>query len=80
MARLDEDLLEVLLAVANGTLGQRGAAKWVEQTALTVVLAANGYPGTPESGGKIDGIAEAEATGATVFQAGTRLQDGHIVA
>ncbi|MBP2274756.1 MULTISPECIES: phosphoribosylamine--glycine ligase [Sphingomonas] len=80
MARLDEDLLELLLAVANGTLGQRGPAKWVAHTALTVVLAANGYPGTPESGGKIDGIADAEATGATVFQAGTRLQDGQIVA
>ncbi|MDO7153716.1 phosphoribosylamine--glycine ligase, partial [Acinetobacter baumannii] len=42
MARLDEDLLELLLAVANGTLGQRGPAKWVAHTALTVVLAANG--------------------------------------
>ncbi len=80
MARLDEDLLEVLLAVAKGTLGQRAPVQWREQTALTVVLAANGYPGTPASGGGIDGIADAEVTGATVFQAGTRLQDGQIVA
>uniref|UniRef100_UPI0035CAF4CE phosphoribosylamine--glycine ligase n=1 Tax=uncultured Sphingomonas sp. TaxID=158754 RepID=UPI0035CAF4CE len=80
MARLDEDLLEVLLAVATGTLGQRGPAKWVAQTALTVVLAAKGYPGTPESGGTIDDIAEAEETGAIVFQAGTRLDGDQLVA
>ncbi|WP_010185705.1 phosphoribosylamine--glycine ligase [Sphingomonas sp. PAMC 26605] len=80
MARLDEDLLEILLAVANGTLGERGPAKWVEQTALTVVLAATGYPGTPVTGGPIDDIAEAEETGALVFQAGTRLDSGQLVA
>jgi phosphoribosylamine--glycine ligase len=80
MARLDEDLLEVLLAVANGTLGQRGPAKWVAQTALTVVIAAQGYPGTPTSGGTIDDIAEAEETGALVFQAGTRLDGEQLVA
>ena len=80
MARLDEDLLEVLLSVANGTLGERGPAKWVAQTALTVVLAANGYPGTPASGGTIDDVAEAEETGALVFQAGTRLDGEQLVA
>jgi phosphoribosylamine---glycine ligase len=80
MARLDEDLLEILLAVANGTLGARGPAKWVKQTALTVVLAAKGYPGTPQSGGAIDDIAEAEETGALVFQAGTRLDGKQLVA
>ena len=80
MARLDEDLLELLLSVATGTLGERGPAKWVAQTALTVVLAANGYPGTPASGGTIDDVAEAEETGALVFQAGTRLEGEQLVA
>ena len=80
MARLDEDLLELLLSVATGTLGERGPAKWVAQTALTVVLAANGYPGTPASGGTIDDVAEAEETGALVFQAGTRLDGEQLVA
>ncbi len=80
MARLDEDLLELLLSVATGTLGERGPAKWVAQTALTVVLAANGYPGTPASGGAIDDVAEAEETGALVFQAGTRLDGEQLVA
>ena len=80
MARLDEDLLEVLLAVATGTLGARGAVRWRDAAALTVVMAAKGYPGTPETGAPITGIAAAEAKGATVFQAGTRTADGHIVA
>ena len=80
MARLDEDLLEILLAVATGTLSQRGPVKWRNATALTVVIAAKGYPGAPESGAAIDGIAAAEAKGATVFQAGTRSDGGQIVA
>ena len=79
MARLDEDLLAVLLAVATGTLGERGPVKWRDAAALTVVMAAKGYPGTPETGVPINGIAAAEAKGATVFQAGTRLDDGQIV-
>ncbi len=80
MARLDDDVLDLLLAVAHGTLGTHGPVQWRDDTALTVVLAANGYPGTLESGGTIEGIAEAEATGAIVFQAGTRLDDGQLVA
>ncbi len=80
MARLDEDLLDILLAVATGTLGARGPVTWRDATALTVVIAAKGYPGTPEAGAILTGIAEAEAKGATVFQAGTRLDDGQIVA
>jgi phosphoribosylamine---glycine ligase len=48
---------------------------------LTVVMAANGYPGTPEKGGAIEGIAAAEADGAKVFHAGTALDaEGRLVA
>jgi phosphoribosylamine--glycine ligase len=43
-------------------------------------MAANGYPGTPEAGGAIAGIDAAEATGAKVFHAGTRLDGGGLVA
>ncbi|MDB5661921.1 MAG: phosphoribosylamine--glycine ligase, partial [Sphingomonas bacterium] len=50
------------------------------RTALTVVMAARGYPGTPEKDGAIDGIDAAEAEGARVFHAGTRLADGALVA
>jgi phosphoribosylamine--glycine ligase len=49
--------------------------------ALTVVMAAKGYPGTPAKGGTIGGIALAEATGAKVFHAGTaRSPEGVLVA
>jgi phosphoribosylamine--glycine ligase len=45
------------------------------------VMAAQGYPGTPKLGGRIEGIAEAEAGGAKVFQAGTALAaDGKLTA
>jgi phosphoribosylamine--glycine ligase len=48
--------------------------------ALTVVMAAQGYPGTPKKGGSIHGIAAAEAAGAKVFHAGTALgADGGLV-
>jgi phosphoribosylamine--glycine ligase len=47
---------------------------------LTVVVAARGYPGTPEAGGAIAGIDRAEATGARVFQAGTRIEGDRLVA
>jgi phosphoribosylamine--glycine ligase len=43
-------------------------------------MAANGYPGTPDKGGAIDGIAAAEADGARVFQAGTARAGGKLVA
>jgi phosphoribosylamine--glycine ligase len=45
-----------------------------------VVLAANGYPATPEKGGAIGGIEAAEAGGAKVFHAGTALHGGKLVA
>ena len=80
MMRLEEDLLELLLAVAEGRLGDRGPARFSADTALTVVMAANGYPGTPEAGGTITGIEAAEATGALVFQAGTRRDGAALVA
>lgn len=51
-----------------------------DRTALTVVMAANGYPGTPEKGGAIQGIDAAQARGAMVFHAGTAQQAGALVA
>jgi phosphoribosylamine--glycine ligase len=54
--------------------------KFSKHTALAVVMAANGYPGTPEKGGAITGIDAAEANGAQVFHAGTALADGRLVA
>jgi phosphoribosylamine--glycine ligase len=78
MMRLTSDLVELMLACAQGTLeGVEVALR--EETALTVVMAAKGYPGTPEKGGEID-LGTAEADGAKVFHAGTALKDGALVA
>ncbi|MBB5713329.1 phosphoribosylamine--glycine ligase [Sphingomonas aerophila] len=78
MARFTGDLLALLLAVATGRLaGER--ASFASDTALTVVVAAENYPGTPVTGSRIGGIGAVEAAGARVFHAGTREQDGDLV-
>ncbi len=81
MMRLESDLVEYLLACAENRLAALEPPRFSDDTALTVVMAANGYPGTPEKGGAINGIEAAEAAGAKVFHAGTaRDADGQIVA
>jgi phosphoribosylamine--glycine ligase len=80
LMRLEDDLLDLLRAAAEGELEGRAPPVFSPRTALTVVMAANGYPGTPQSGGTIAGIDAAEATGAKVFHAGTRLDGGILVA
>lgn len=81
MMRLDSDLGEILLACAENRLGTIEPPRFSDRTALTVVMAANGYPGTPAKGGAIAGLAGAEADGAMVFHAGTALtDDGGLVA
>ncbi len=75
MPRFEGDLIALMLAVAEGRLVEIGAPAFTDATAMTVVLAAAGYPGVPKTGRAIRGVAEAEATGGIVFQAGTR-QDG----
>jgi phosphoribosylamine--glycine ligase len=80
MMRLDSDLLPLLLAIAQGRLAETPAPVFSDDVALTVVMAAAGYPGTPETGGAIGGIDAAEQAGAKVFQAGTKIADGRLVA
>ena len=78
LPRLDGDLLGALLAAAGGDLeGVEIAAS--DEAAVTVVLAAGGYPGASDSGTTIDGIEEAEAGGALVFHAGTALHGDRLV-
>ena len=72
MMRLDSDLVELMQACARGTLGEVAAPVLSDDFALTVVMAAEGYPGTPKKGGAID-LGEAEASGAKVFHAGTKM-------
>lgn len=80
MMRLKGDLLPLLLAVAEGRLAAAAPPVFSDDAALTVVMAADGYPGAPATGGTVGGIAAAEATGAKVFQAGTRLAGDTLVA
>jgi phosphoribosylamine--glycine ligase len=80
MMRLESDLGEYLYACATQSLGALAPPKFSDDTALTVVMAANGYPGAPRKGGAIGGIEEAEKIGAKVFHAGTALEDGRLVA
>jgi phosphoribosylamine--glycine ligase len=80
MPRYEGDLVRLMLAVATGTLADEPDPAFADQTALTVVVAARGYPGTPVAGGVVGGIAAAEETGATVFQAGTRAAGDALVA
>ncbi|MGN6376731.1 MAG: phosphoribosylamine--glycine ligase [Sphingomonas sp.] len=80
MMRFEEDLLELMLATSEGRLGQVPPPRFADDYAMTVVMAAQGYPGTPRAGGTIAGIDRAEAAGARVFQAGTRDDKGTLVA
>lgn len=77
MTRMTSDLGELMLACANGALSAEDNVIFAEETALTVVMAANGYPGTPEKGGSID-LGDAEAQGAKVFHAGTKHSEGEL--
>jgi len=77
--RLESDLAEYMLACAGGTLAALPEPKFSDDTAMTVVMAAKGYPGTPEKGGAID-LCDAESEGAKVFHAGTKLDGDTLVA
>ncbi len=73
MMRLESDLVEILSAIADNRLAAIPVPRFSHDVAMTVVMAAKGYPGTPAKGGRIDGIGAAEAHGAKVFHAGTAL-------
>ncbi len=80
MMRLKDDLLALLKAAADGQLGHV-SVRWRDEAALTVVMAANGYPGRPETGSEIRGLDEAAAVdGVQIFHAGTAREDGRLVA
>lgn len=81
MMRWKGDLLEALQGVAEGRLHEVvGGVEWDPRTAVSVVLAARGYPGTTRTGDVITGIEQAEALGdVKVFQGGTATKDGQLV-
>jgi phosphoribosylamine--glycine ligase len=79
MMRLKSDLLELLLATAQGRLGEQ-RVEVDDRPAVCVVLASPGYPGKYAKGKAISGLAEAAKVPETaVFHAGTALKGGQIV-
>jgi phosphoribosylamine--glycine ligase len=79
MPRIEGDFAALLHAVATGAAFE--APLLSTDTTMTVIVAAKGYPGTPAKGGAIHGLNVAEQVpGVTIFQAGTALKDGRLVA
>lgn len=80
MMRLGAQVLDLLLACATGEL-DRITVNWGEDHALTVVMAANGYPGSYDKGTTINGLENAaESSFQMTFHAGTGERDGRIIA
>jgi phosphoribosylamine--glycine ligase len=79
MMRFEGDLLELIHSVSRGKLADAGPPVLSNEAALTVVMAADGYPGTPRTGGpiRLDGPMP---PGVEIFQAGTALENGGLVA
>ena len=78
LPRLEDDLLGALVAAAAGDLS-RIELKVSDAAAVTIVLAAPGYPASGDVGSPIEGIDDAGETGALVFHAGTALQGDRLV-
>ncbi len=79
LTRLENDLVELLDASVDGTLGKH-ELRWKPMASVCVVMASGGYPGSYAKGKVITGVEEASSMPKTrVFHAGTSLKDGHIV-
>ncbi len=79
MLRLRDDLLTLLLATVDGTL-DKVSVRWRSESALTVVMAAKGYPGDYRKGSEIKGLEQDFGDNVQVFHAGTALKDGKLLA
>jgi phosphoribosylamine--glycine ligase len=77
LPRLQSDLLEILLACANGTLDQADV-RWSDDASITVMLASGGYPGAYDTGKPISGLDQLDDN-VIVFHAGTRVDNGQLV-
>jgi len=80
MLRLKDDILTLMKGAVDGQL-QHMSARWRDEAALTVVLAAKGYPETPQKGGAIAGLEKvSQVEGVQVFHAGTAERNGMLIA
>lgn len=78
MHAFDGDLLDLLMPSVDQGKGGGCFMSSISKASVCITLAAQNYPGTPRTGDLITGIEEAEATGAIVFQAGTKMVDGKL--
>ncbi len=80
MVRMKDDLVELLVAAADGNLAGR-QTHWRNEMALSVVMAANGYPGSYDKGSQIGNLNNASAgDGVEIFHAGTKIEDSKTLA
>ncbi|MEI6201708.1 MAG: phosphoribosylglycinamide synthetase C domain-containing protein, partial [Enhydrobacter sp.] len=80
MVRLKSDIVPALIACADGSL-KHLTLRWSDDAALTVVMAANGYPDAYKKGTEIRGLeAAGKVDGVQVFHAGTKADGTHILA
>src|SRR6202030_1794341 len=80
MLRMMSDIVPAMLASCDGEL-KHFDLRWFDEPALTVVMAAKGYPGDYVKGTRIEGLDDAaKVEGVEIFQAGTISKDGHILA
>jgi phosphoribosylamine--glycine ligase len=75
LARLNSSLSELLLAAATGKLSSLAELDWKPESAVTVVMAAKGYPDSPVSGAVVSGIEQAQDQGSLVYHAGTKINE-----
>ncbi len=81
MPLIEGDFAKLLHSVASGRLGEIDAPRLSSKHAMTVVVAAKGYPGTPARGGAVRALEAAEhIEGVTVFHAGTTLGEKGLIA
>jgi phosphoribosylamine--glycine ligase len=76
--RFDGDWADALYKTADGRLDEAELI-WSDDPAVSVVIAAGGYPGSYRKGDVITGLADAAEAGAVVFHAGTAFKDGAVV-
>ena len=80
LPRLRSDFVAAMLATVEGTLGHL-SLRWDDRSAVTVVMAANGYPGAYEKGSVIAGTTNAASDDVLLFHAGTKINaDGTVLA
>ena len=77
LMRLESDIVEIFLATINKKLDDL-EIKWKSESACTIVLASEGYPGPYEKGKKIEGL-DHEISGTKVFHSGTSIKDRNFI-